>query len=95
MKLVFTLLSSFFIAFLLSGCTSKEEEKEASYRKVFLSSCIQSGGNKSVCSCGLQKLEDEYGIKYLIEAEESNSPKRLQELLIAARAKAAICLMNE
>lgn len=51
------LVSLFFCVLVVTGCS----DSRSKFRGEVLAGCIQGGGSKVTCKCGLDKLESEYG----------------------------------
>jgi len=50
-------ISLFFCVLVLAGCS----DSRSKFRGQVLAGCIQGGGSKTICKCGFDKLESEYG----------------------------------
>ncbi len=52
----------FSTVFLLAGCS----DDNAKLKGEFIRGCLSSGGNKTVCACVYERLEDKYGQEELL-----------------------------
>jgi hypothetical protein len=93
MKKVMTILGvTLFTFFVLSGCEQKKHDYPSDVTQNFMNSCQEtSGGDQKMCSCLLDKIQEEYSYEEFsaieVKIQSGQTPGEFLDFVGKARAE--------